>query len=288
VIHTRAVGSISRSWELGKISWRVLRSDRSLAWFPVLSLIGTLLVLAVFGGLIAATGVEDHRNAESLKGIGYVFIVLAYIGLAFVTMYFLGALVHAANERLSGRDASVGDSLSAANSKIHRLLPFAIVQATVSMILNALERNSGWVGDLIAALLGTAWSVLTFLTAPVIMLEDLGPFAALKRSGQLLRKTWGENIVAQTGFGLLGFFAMLPAFLVFALVASSGSTALAVTFGIVAAIWVAVVVVVISAMSGIYRTALYRFVVDGQAPPAFQDVDLGDAFTPRERRGFFG
>jgi amino acid permease len=44
---------------------------------------------------------------------------------------------------------------------------------------------------------------------------------------------------------------------------------------------VVVVSVAVAAMSGIYRTALYRFAVDGQAPPAFANADLGAAFGPR-------
>ena len=278
---------IRNSWELGKISWSVLRSDKTLAVFPVLSGIATVILLLSFGGLVAATGVDDRGDTEGLKAIGYVYVGVAYIAVAFVTTYFLGALVHAANERLNGRDARFGESLGAATDKVHRLLPWALVQATVSMVLNALERQ-GWVGQIIASLLGTAWSVLTFLTVPILMLEDLGPIDGLKRSGRLLKQTWGENITAQAGIGLLGFVAMLPALLIIGLAVSSGSAALAVTAGVLGGIWLVVVFVVMSAMSGIYRTALYRFTVDGQAPPAFAGVDLGDAFQERkDRPGMF-
>ena len=41
------------SWEIAKRSWAVLKSDKTLAWFPVLSALGSLLVVAIFGGLIA-------------------------------------------------------------------------------------------------------------------------------------------------------------------------------------------------------------------------------------------
>ena len=275
---------LRNSWELGKVSWGVLRSDKTLVLFPILSGIATLVVVGVLGGLVALTGVDDRGDTEGLKAIGYVYVGIAYIAVAFITSYFLGALVHAANERLSGRDTRLGESLNAATSKTHRLLPWALVQATVSVVLNALEEQ-GWFGQILASLLGTAWSVLTFLTVPVIMLEDVGPITGLKRSGNLLKKTWGENISGQFGFSLLGFVLILPAIVVIALAVSSGSAALAIVLGVPVALWVIAVFVAISAMSGIYRTALYRFTVDGQAPPEFQGVDLGDAFAPRERRG---
>jgi hypothetical protein len=276
---------IKNSWELGKISWSVLKADRTLAWFPVLSAIASLIVIGVFGGLVAATGVDSRDGRDSLEGIAYVFIFFGYIALAFVTTYFMGALVHAANERLNGRETNLGESMGAATAKIHRILPWAVVTATVSVVLQAIEERFGWFGVLIARLLGAAWAVVTFLTVPVIMLEDLGPINALKRSGQLLKKTWGENLAAQAGFGLLGIVAMMPGLLVLGLGIGSGSTVVAVALGIVAAAWLVAVLVVLSAMSGIFRTALYRFAVDGTAPPAFADADLGDAFGERRDRG---
>jgi hypothetical protein len=273
---------IRNSWELGKISWSILRSDRSLAWFPVLSAVVSLVVIGVFAGLVALTGIDDTANNEALKPIGYVFIAIGYIAMAFVATYFLAALVHGANERLENRETSVGGSFAAANSKLHRLLPWAIVQATISMILRAIEERFGIVGQIIAGLLGAAWAIVTFLTVPIIMLEDLGPIDALKRSGTLLKGTWGENIVGQSGFGLLGVVAMLPAFALVAIGVSLGTAGI-VVFGTLGAIWFVIVAVVLSAMTGIYRTALYRFASDGTPPAAFAGADLEHAFAPRKQ-----
>jgi len=251
----------------------------------VLSAIASLVVVGIFAGLIAATGVDSGHGHEGLKAIGYVFVFAMYVGLAFVTTYFLGALVHGANQRLNGNDAKFGDSIGAANAKLHRILPWAFVQATVSVILNSIQERAGWLGQILVSLLGAAWNVLTFLTVPIIMLEDLGPVNALKRSGELVKSTWGENLVAQAGFGILGMLAMLPGIAVLALGIATGSLVVAVAFGIVGAVWIVIVLVVISAMSGIYRTALYRFAVDHKAPPAFAGADLGDAFGQRQQRG---
>ena len=211
---------IKNSWELAKVSWSVLRSDKTLAVFPILSAVASLILVGIFAGLIAATGVNDSGSNSGLKGIGYVFIVAGYIALAFVSTYFLAALVHAANEALEGRRAALGESFAAANTKLHRILPWALVQATVSIVIQALEQR-GFLGQIVASLIGAAWAVVTFLTVPIIMLEDLGPIAALKRSGHLLRESWGENIAAQFGFSIFGLIGSLPAILVSR---SAGST----------------------------------------------------------------
>jgi hypothetical protein len=276
---------IRNSWELGKISWSVLRSDHTLAWFPVLSGLASLLVLSAFAGLVATTGVTTVDGQESLEAIGWVFIVVGYIVLAFVATYFLAALVHGANERLEGRDASVARSLGAANAKLHRILPWAIVQGTVSVVIAAIEERAGFVGQIIVRLIGAAWAIVTFLTIPIIMMEDLGPWNALKRSGTLLKQTWGENLIAQAGFGLFAMAASIPGIALIALGVATNDTIGMVGLGLIGIIWILIVSVVISAMSGIYRIALYRFAVDGKAPGAFASADLGGAFGPRSPAG---
>jgi Family of unknown function (DUF6159) len=280
------VTRIRRSWELFKTSWGVLRSDKTLAAIPAISAVMSLIALAGFGGLFYALGIDtgsDKEGTEAIDAIGYVIAAVAYAVFAFITVYFQAALVAGANERLEGGDATVGKSIGVASGKLHRILPWALVTATVSFILSQLERQ-GWVGQIVANLLGMAWAVLTFLTIPIIMLEDVGPIAALKRSATLFKQTWGENVVAQAGFGLFGFVAILPAIAVGALGIASGSGVVAgVAIGIAVA-WIAIVMVVLSALSGIYRTALYRYAVDDQAPPAFSGTDLSSAFQPRRGR----
>jgi hypothetical protein len=271
---------IRTSWELAKISWSVLRSEKSLAWFPVLSAIAGLIVVGAVAGLVAATGTSNG----SLQAIGYVFVAVGYIALAFVTTYFLGALVHGANEALNGNRPEFGECFAAANERLHRILPWAVVQASVSIVIQALE-NQRLIGQIVASLIGGAWAVLTFLTVPIIMLEDLGPINALKRSATLLKQTWGENLSAQLGFGLFGFVAAIPALIVIAAGAATSSSAAVVLTVAIGVAWLVVVSVVISALSGIFRMALYRFAVDGTTPPAFAGIDLEHALGPRQNRG---
>jgi hypothetical protein len=278
------VGRISHSWALAKVSWGVLRSDRTLAAIPAISALFSLLALAVLGGLFFAVGLGSGDDS-AVEPAGWVIAVVAYVVFAFITVYFQSALVAGANTSLSGNNATLGESMKAATAKLHRILPWAIVTATVSFIISQLERQ-GWLGVVIGNLLGMAWNVLTFLTIPIIMLEDVGPVVALKRSGELFKQTWGENLVAQVGFGFISLIAALPAILVAGLGLASGNGIVVGVTVAIAVVWIAVVSVVISALSGIYRTALYRYAVDGQAPGAFAGTDLSTAFE-RKHRGRF-
>ncbi|MBV8952305.1 MAG: hypothetical protein JOZ99_15635 [Actinobacteria bacterium] len=270
-----------RSLEIAKASWAVLKSDRQLIWLPVLSFLATLVVAGVIAGLVFLTRTHDASGHTQIGAAGYVVAIVGYFAVAFVGVYFLGALVAAADEVLRGGHPAVGAALQAANQRIHRLLPWAIVTATVTLILNALERRGGWVGRIVGSLLGLAWSVLTFLTVPIIMLENVGPGDALKRSRDLFKKTWGENLMLNFGLGALGFLAMLPAFAIVAIGAATRVTAIIVVTVAIAVAWFAVAQAVIAALSGIFRAALYRYAADGVVPVPFQGTPLPQAFAPR-------
>lgn len=268
------------SWAIAKRSWAVLKSDKTLAWFPVLSALGSLIVVAVLGGLIALMGIDNSSTGDSLAPIGWVLIVVGYLALAMVQTYFLAALVAGADMRLRGNDSTVRAGLDIANSRLHRLLPWAIVTATVTMVLQAIEERFGIVGRIVAGLVGMAWNLVTFLVVPILVLEDLAVRPALTRSKDLFKKTWGENVIGQGGLGIVGFVAMLPGLLLLFVGISLG-TAVAIVLGGIGIVWLLVSAVVVSALGGIYRTALYHFATSGQVPGEFADVDFHAAFRPR-------
>ncbi len=278
---------LSNSWNLFKLSWRVLRGDKTLAAFPVISALASIVVAGLFLGAIALTSLGETTNAagetsKSLEPLGYVLGAFMYVALAIVTIYFAAALTSAADTALKGGDATVKEATAEANKHLGAIVGWAIIVAIVGWIIRAIERQ-GIAGRIIGSLIGLAWAVLTFLAIPVIMFENVGPIHTLKRSGSLLKETWGENLIAQVGFGVVAMLFMLPGIL---LVVGG-----ALLFGSVAPLGIALVVVgivalivasvIVQSMNGIYRVALYRFAVDKVAPAAFAGTDLANAFRAR-------
>lgn len=272
------------SWEIAKRSWAVLRADKTLAWFPVLSALGSVVVIGALGGLFLVAGIDDTSSGTSLQPIGYVLIVVAYLALAMVQTYFLAGLVAGADQRLRGQDSTLRSALDIANSRLHRLLPWAIVTATVTMILQAIEERFGLIGTIVARLVGLAWNLVTFLVVPILVLEDLGVGDALKRSKDLFKKTWGENVIGQFGLGFVGFLLSVPGVLLIGVGVAIGTVGLWV-LGAVGVIWLLVAAVIVSALSGIYRTALYHYAANGTVPGEFSGIDFEAAFRRRGDRG---
>lgn len=270
----------SRSWELAKASAAVLRSDKELMVFPVISAIATLGVLATF--LVPMIGWRVFQHGFGVSGAIWVF--LFYFCQYTVIIFFNCALVGAAMIRLEGGDPTLADGINAAKSRLTAILGYAAIAATVGLILKRLKDDDHFLVRLLGGGLGTAWTLATFLVVPVLVSQAVGPVDALKRSASLLKRTWGENAIGNVGIGLafgLVSFAVIVVGLLLAWVAAQLSTVLAVAIIVLFVIALLLLGVFQAALSGIYSAALYRYATQGEAPPAFQGMQLESAFAAK-------
>jgi hypothetical protein len=114
--------------------------------------------------------------------------------------------------RLSGGDPTMRDGLRIAVQHFGKIAGWAFIAATVGVILDTLKNGSNkLIGRLIAGGLGLAWTLITYLIVPIIILEDRTIYDSMERSAELFRKRWGEQIAGSFGFGLLNLLLLLPA-----------------------------------------------------------------------------
>lgn len=272
---------VSRSWELAKASASVLRSDKELLVFPVLSGIAAMIVVATF--LVPAFALKVFEGGAGVGGfvLGFLFYLCQY----FVIFFFNAALVAAAMIRLEGGDPTVADGLRAARERIGPILGYAAIAATVGMLLQAMKnKENNFLMRMVGSLLGVAWTMASFLVVPVLVMQNVGPIDAIKRSVELLKRTWGENAIGHVGIGLVfglvtGLVVVVAAVMVF--LAASVSGALAITVAVFAALALVTIGIIQSALSGVYSAALYRYATVGEAPAGFSGTGLQTAFQPR-------
>jgi hypothetical protein len=275
------MGRFARSWQMFKASWRVLRSRKELAVFPVLSGIAGLVVAVVFLTPAVFT-VDTGADGRGATPATYALLAGFYLVSAYTAIFFNAALVSQANIALKGGDPSVGGGLRTAGSMAGRLLPWALLTATVSMVLRVVEERLGFVGRIITGLVGLAWNLVTYLVLPVMVLEGATTKPAVRRSMDMFRGTWGENVLGNVGIGVVGFLLFLPTVLLVALGAVAGGAVAWVCLGL-AVLWFLASVIVTSALSGIYQTALYHYAAGRAVPREFAGTDLANAFPPKRR-----
>src|SRR5204863_3398010 len=85
-------------------------------------------------------------------------------------------------------------------SHIGSILGYALISATVGMILRWIAEK-GIIGQIVASIIGFAWNVSTYLVVPILVIENVNPVDAVKRSIELLKKTWGEQLVGNLSIG---------------------------------------------------------------------------------------
>jgi hypothetical protein len=278
---------ISNSWELVKASWAVLRSDKELIVFPIVSVIGTIIVIISFAIPMFTAGLFEAMAAErgdDLSIIGYVVSFLFYLVLYTVIFFCNTALVGAAMIRLDGGDPTLGDGFRIAGERFGKILGFALISATVGMILRAISERGGIIGQIVSSIFGVVWSVATFLVVPVLVIEDVGPVDAIKRSTALLKKTWGEQLAGDLGlgafFGLLYFVIFfVTAILMFALAQVSMTLAFVVVG--VAVLLLVILGLISATLGGIYRAAVYRYAMNGTTGGFFDDALVERAFKAK-------
>jgi hypothetical protein len=280
---------LSNSWELVKASYSVLRADKELVIFPLVSFLGTIAVMIAFAIPTLAAGVFDNMTENSGNpGIaGYVIAFLFYLVMYFVVIFSNTALVGAALIRLRGGDPTLRDGFQIAFSHVGQILGYAAISATFGIIMRWLQERGGLLGNIVAWLGNFAWNLATFLVIPVLVVENVGPIEAIKRSAGYLRKTWGEQIVGNFGIGaVFGLITLAAVFLVglplILLAVATGSAVVIVLAVIVMVLLLAGISLVGAALQGIYVAALYRYATEGAINPEYFRPELVQhAFRPK-------
>ena len=283
------MGKFARSWELVKESFAILRSDKQLMLFPILSAVACVITTAmiVAGGTLAilpsirAAAAVGERWQPNHSPAFTLAVFAVYVVNYFIMVFFNVALVGVANSRLMGGSWTFRDGLELAWARKGTIFLWALVAATVGMILRTIEERMGLIGRIIMKLLGVAWALACYFVVPVLAFEDLTPFAAVKRSARLFKETWGERVAGGFSIGAVFLVLMFPGIgLWIAATVAFGAKGMLIGLGFLF-LYLITLSVVSSAVQGIFNAALYRYACFKQVPPAFTPQLITGAWTPK-------
>jgi hypothetical protein len=269
---------IRRGWALTKKSWALLNGHRELVRFPLYGGIATIILGLVFLGP-GVFALDQHTY-----GIGVPLVIIGIYVLSVIGIYFSVGLAACADLLFRGQNATFGDGIAVANSRFTQICGWAALSTAVGLVIGVLENQGGAIGDIAGRLIGMAWSLITFLSVPVIAIEGTGPIETLKRSGTLFKQRWGQQITGNIAIGgivfLIGF---LPGVLLIAagvVIWPSAGFAGALLL-VIGALVVCVALLISKALGGIFGVALYRYALDGEVTGGFTQEDLESAVKPK-------
>ncbi len=280
--------TIGRSWQFAKISYGIVWDFKKLIVFPVLSTLAAAAVIASFVAPLWASGTLEawmasaDPEAETAASTGdqvtmYVTLFLFYFCNYFVIVFFNSALTACALKVVNGEVPTIGYGLSMAGKRLPQILGWAFVSALIGVLLRIIENAHEKAGYFIAAILGSAWTALTYFVVPVVVMEGVGPIKAIKRSVGTLKSTWGEALIGNFSMGLLAFLVMLPVLLLvggLAAVAFSAGNVPMIALVIAAGVLLMVIAVAVTSAADVVFNALLYNHATGRSVPSNVDQSL--------------
>ncbi len=183
------MGVFQRSWEITKLSFGTIRKDKELLLFPLLAgIFSSIFAVAMIWPSIIVEFM-DQPDSFTMEVMEYLLVFFVYLGLALISTFFNVCVVYTAKTRFEGGNPTVGGTIRFAFSKFHLIIYWALMSATVGLILYAIEnlaRNLKGVGQgilrFIRGALALAWNIITIFVIPAMVFYGLSPTKAIKKS----------------------------------------------------------------------------------------------------------
>ena len=250
------ISRLSNGWTIAMNSFKVLKENKQLIVFPILSGLSMILILGSF--ITVALGLEgwDLKHIHKPNTISnYAIIFGFYIVNYFVVVFFNMALVHCTSLYFKGEEVTVRKGMDFSLSRIGTIFAWAVFAGSVGAVLKIIQENVGTLGKIITGLVGIVWGIATFFVIPVIAYENLGPIDALRRSTDLMKQKWGESIGAGFSLGLIRLAGFIAIGIVALIIAYTIHPFAGIAFGVLGFL---IIQTILSAAHTIFISAVYH------------------------------
>lgn len=274
------MGKIAITMALMKASWQILKKDKELLLLPVISGICCLSVMTLF----IVQGLEHDwlksfaKDAPAQqKNTAYWFMFLFYYCNYLVIIFFNSAIIACAVIRMNGGNPTLGDGLQAAVNRFPHIAGWAFIAATIGFLLGMIESGSQRGRSIITGILGISWAVISYLAIPLIVVEKTNPLYALDFSMEMMRRTWGEQVIGNFSFGLIFSLFALPILPFLLLLGKTWGGASFLPILIFVFIYLIILSIFQSALQTVFNAVIYVFARDGKVPDEFSAEQLQGA-----------
>ena len=303
------MSKISEAWTMTKLSGRVLKKHPFLMGYVALAaLVAGVLVAGILSPVVinAASGkaqllepyaqFTEIQNGKAVFGKGAKFDrksiqphwgTVLPVGIAvsvageFLIIFLNVAFLISVKRILNGKEVTFKEGLALAWEKRAAVLQWALFSVTVGFLINLVKSKlDNWLGRRLLGLAEVGWKLAVFLAVPVVAAEGCTPWQALRRSGDLFAKTWGQTIAGDLGIGALQLGAwfvcgILPGAVMFFF--GLQHTGAHYLLSIAGAGWILVSLVPVMLLSEsilmVFRMVLYTFAVEGVVPEEYKEED---------------
>jgi len=261
---------ITNSYAVFKESFLILRKNKAMLIFPVLS--GIACAITILSFIFSAI-----LSIDSSGWLSLLLLFVCYLVIYFICIFFSSAMIISASLRLKGKKPSVLDAIEIAGKNIGHILSWALFSATIGIVLDLIDKIIGKRFDFLTAILGAVWSLATFFVIPVMVFENKTPLNAMKESTALFKKRWGETITGWVGIGLPIILLWVLGLLLLAGATKVLSDIIFLSLLPFFIAYTILLVILHNAMNSIYVAALYYFATTGEVKGEYSEKTIRNA-----------
>jgi len=298
------------SFKIAKSGFSLLRKNKALA---IPYIIASILSAAIVAGTLVAlftyfsaetltltdSGEEIYEFSDNPIATFVLFTVAGAI-LALIHHIADSTVVSYALDIFRGKKTSMRKAYKHVRNRLKPIALFSILSIGIATIISEVADRIPFIGGkIVTNLAGVAWSIASVFAIPVLVgsEKEVGPIEAVKKSGSMIKESFGENVKVGLGLALIAvpiFLGWLVNFMAFfAVMANTSvnaepSTTELLVIGGYAIVTFSVLVAIMSVLTGVTRAALYHYVETGKAPAQFEKDMFKSMITEKKARKIFG
>lgn len=285
-----------RSFQIAKYSFNAIKNDKKMFLYPLISGLfsGIVYLLLLFISILYALENVEATN-ELWVLIENAVKIVSYLVAAVIVTFFKVCVSYTAKEKFEGRTLSFSGMMRFAYSKIHLIILWAVFASTIGIVLKIIKGIIEGVKFVIVKLVASAaqritrlaWNIIIVFVVPGIVYYDLMPISAIKKSTEVLKKTWGESIVKYIGIKFakkvvyVSIIGLSIICLILGVIYKLSDPIMTAIVGICFAVF-AFAVLLFSCADQVYNTALFVYADKGHAPEGWNEEILASAIRSTE------
>ncbi|ABS77987.1 hypothetical protein CbuD7D7780_06655 [Coxiella burnetii] len=274
----------TRGWEIGKQSFSIIRANKKLLIYPLISIIVCMFLLLLIAMPLWHLELNHWQTGQSNFSKNLI-VILLFLGILylcnFVIAFCNAAFMASIMAYFDQRPATVAEGFRVAKSRFWAIMGWSFISSTFGATIRLVGSRLNNLAFVAAIFAGITWTIISYFVIPVIILEKIGPIKAIKRSSQWLQKTWGTSLTANFNLGILFLIPRLLVLLPLLIGFYLPSTNAALLGSSITAILLILLYMFSNGLHNILRCVLYHYATTGKSPPSCNPALLQTAFRTR-------
>jgi hypothetical protein len=169
------IDSFKKGWAFLKAALAMARDNRKLLAPSVYQVVITIAYFAAWGAALVA--IDPQWSDGTWAAVG----ALATFGSFLIFYLCSGMTVHMIDAHLRGEQPTLAAGARDARKNFFAIVVLALISTVVDVLARGARNNNSLFGKVIASIVETIWTMVSFLLLPAIMLEDTTVGGALRR-----------------------------------------------------------------------------------------------------------